>query len=306
MEMLIVVLMVIGGVSVFRVAGNLGTWWMTGVWVPSGIRTTKSAKATPVAVDSNDVSKEVAQPAKVKVAHVVADTIEVVRLPKGAYCHVRFYLDQGYATRTLRANGERIELPKLSLKGEATSRDILAATRLECLDVLKERTQPAAKQKKASSNAAPKIAQVVFEQVQEATEAAAPAAAETASETKQPKKTITQKVVASEGAKVERQVFGVLVAHGQAQYPFTREGEKPSKSYYAKLRNAKGNEFDVWGVDIERAIEEGEVQEGQKICLTKYGKTQVKIVETVTRADGTVDSVERTALKNLWSAQAVK
>lgn len=64
---------------------------------------------------------------------------------------------------------------------------------------------------------------------------------------------------------------GVLVGHGVA--PFNHD-EKQNDSYFATVRSESG-EHTVWGLDLERAIAESGVQQGQRIELEKEGSRQV-------------------------------
>lgn len=71
---------------------------------------------------------------------------------------------------------------------------------------------------------------------------------------------------------------GRLIEHGKA--PFENNPEN-SESYYVTLANARGDRHTVWGVDLERAMQEAAPEIGERIGLEHVGKREV------TLADGT-------------------
>lgn len=82
-------------------------------------------------------------------------------------------------------------------------------------------------------------------------------------------------------------IKGVLVEHGHANYQHDSEN---SKSYFVKIKDDAGEEREIWGVDLQRAIKESEAENGERIALSSESN------ETVT-IDG--DSLK----KNHWSVK---
>lgn len=78
---------------------------------------------------------------------------------------------------------------------------------------------------------------------------------------------------------------GRLVEHGAAPYE-NQPGNR--QSYFATLENDKGEQRTIWGVDLQRAIEESGAKRGDRISLEHGGS------QTVTLPDG------KLAERNTW------
>lgn len=91
--------------------------------------------------------------------------------------------------------------------------------------------------------------------------------------------------------------FGQVVAHGPAPYRF-QPANNPS--YYVILRDARGHEQIMWGVDLERGIQEAGAGVGDRMRLVREGRRTV-IVRT--NANGKV--IETTAQRASWRAERV-
>lgn len=99
---------------------------------------------------------------------------------------------------------------------------------------------------------------------------------------------------------------GHLLEHGPAPFEFKEENQA---SYFAKLRNSDGKERVVWGVDLERALNEAKVEIGEYVTFENHGKKPVTIDRPVKNELGEVVGSEKVeAQRNIWSvkAQAVK
>ena len=81
---------------------------------------------------------------------------------------------------------------------------------------------------------------------------------------------------------------GRLVEHGAA--PYEHDPQK-SDSYFVTLENSKGEQRTLWGVDLERAMQEAAPEIGEKIGLQHLGSTPV------TLPDGTQTH------RNTWKVQ---
>jgi hypothetical protein len=87
---------------------------------------------------------------------------------------------------------------------------------------------------------------------------------------------VSEKIFANGQTKQEEKIntnIGVLLDHGSA--PFENDSNnKPS--YFVKIQAANGERV-VWGVDLERAIDDANVQKGDKIGLENLGKQMVTV-----------------------------
>lgn len=68
---------------------------------------------------------------------------------------------------------------------------------------------------------------------------------------------------------------GELVEHGKAPY---QNDPKEKENYFVNLRDDKGEIKTIWGVDLERAIQESGAQPGEKVSLKFMGKQQVEVM----------------------------
>lgn len=92
-----------------------------------------------------------------------------------------------------------------------------------------------------------------------------------------------------------------LIEHGAAPYRFLKDG---SGSYFAKLRDVRGNERTVWGVDLERAIDGAGVVPGDNINLKLLGKQSVTVPVPVL-VDGvpTGETVDKLVNRNVFEIE---
>lgn len=74
--------------------------------------------------------------------------------------------------------------------------------------------------------------------------------------------------------KVESGRWSELLDHGPAPYKHDPDG-KPS--YFARLKGPDGKETEVWGVDIQRALEQVEAQPGDLVSLERAGRKTVTV-----------------------------
>lgn len=92
-------------------------------------------------------------------------------------------------------------------------------------------------------------------------------------------------------------VKGQLLEYGKAPYEFD---EKNRESYFVTLRTKAGPKT-VWGVELESAIRESRVSEGQVINLQHLGKKAVTIQSPVHDAQGKVLHYEaKSSHRNHW------
>jgi len=91
---------------------------------------------------------------------------------------------------------------------------------------------------------------------------------------------------------------GTLVEHGQAPYNFKAD-EKDS--YFVKIKTQNGEEKTLWGVDLNRAIEESGVKTGDRIRLENTGKQTVTVDAPVRNDEGKIIAFEkRESQRNTW------
>ncbi|HET9239196.1 MAG TPA: LPD7 domain-containing protein [Oligoflexus sp.] len=102
------------------------------------------------------------------------------------------------------------------------------------------------------------------------------------------------------GKNPSRAYEGQVLDHGQANF---NHDPDEKQSYFVTLATAKG-EKTVWGIDLKRAMSEGNVKSGDEIKLEFKGNTPVT-VETLVRdkAGKVVGKEEITTMRNTWEAQ---
>ncbi|MEP6606751.1 MAG: LPD7 domain-containing protein, partial [Nitrosospira sp.] len=67
---------------------------------------------------------------------------------------------------------------------------------------------------------------------------------------------------------------GLLIAYGAAKY---LHDENNTDSFYVTTRAADGSEQTVWGVDLQRAIDESGVKTGDEIFVNNVGRKDVTV-----------------------------
>lgn len=90
--------------------------------------------------------------------------------------------------------------------------------------------------------------------------------------------------------------WATLIEHGAAPY---KHKEGATDSYFARLRLPGGQETEVWGVDIPRALEEAGIDTGDTVNLKRIGSQAVTIQHE--DADGT--TTEKVVQRVMWKAQ---
>lgn len=92
--------------------------------------------------------------------------------------------------------------------------------------------------------------------------------------------------------------FVTLVKHGAAPYQFN---EKNEANYYAMAEDSKGKTRTMWGVDLERAINESGAQLGDKVKFQNLGRQPVTIEVPIKDAQGNITGYEeKEAWRNIW------
>lgn len=95
-----------------------------------------------------------------------------------------------------------------------------------------------------------------------------------------------------------RRYAGVLMGHGKANYQFDPD-EKPS--YWVKIQAADGRENTLWGVDLERAVKEGQVADGEEVHIDFLGNRPVTVMANKRDEAGNVVGVEEIeSRRNTW------
>ena len=104
--------------------------------------------------------------------------------------------------------------------------------------------------------------------------------------------------------KTPRAYVGVLLEHGPAPYKFNKDDKR--KNYYAKLKTNKGEEV-IWGVDIERAMQENAPPIGETILLAYQGSKPVSVKVDVKDDKGLVLGQEDISTnRNEWLAETIQ
>ncbi len=76
------------------------------------------------------------------------------------------------------------------------------------------------------------------------------------------------------GKEVVKPEAGLLIAYGAAKY---LHDENNTDSFYVTTRGADGSEQTVWGVDLQRAIDESGVKTGDEIFVNNVGRKNVTV-----------------------------
>ncbi|OBX64341.1 hypothetical protein A9299_10060 [Moraxella osloensis] len=87
---------------------------------------------------------------------------------------------------------------------------------------------------------------------------------------------------------------GELLEHGQAPYQFN---EQNNTSYFAKVRTEEGRERTLWGVGIQGAIEQSQVEVGDNVTLINRGEQAISVPDP--KNAGQYINTK----KNLWEAE---
>ncbi|KVW14663.1 DNA primase [Burkholderia cepacia] len=100
-----------------------------------------------------------------------------------------------------------------------------------------------------------------------------------------------------------RRYTGELREHGGAPY---QNNPARSASYYVVFRDATGADHVVWGVDLERAVQESGAQSGQQVALENLGRRLVTVKVPILDERGVViGEEERDVHRNTWQVEVM-
>lgn len=95
----------------------------------------------------------------------------------------------------------------------------------------------------------------------------------------------------------ERVVVGTVVDHGLDHYDHNVQN---AKSYFVKLATDRG-EREIWGVDLDRAFEQGKVQRGDAVALVQQAHKAVTATVPLRDASGvSIGTAPQPATRNRW------
>ncbi|CAJ5660250.1 DNA primase, DNA transfer TraO-like protein [Burkholderia pseudomallei] len=101
-----------------------------------------------------------------------------------------------------------------------------------------------------------------------------------------------------------RRYIGELREHGGAPY---QNNPARSESYYVVFRDATGADHVVWGVDLERAVQESGAQPGQQVALENLGRRLVTVKIPILDEHGVViGEDERDVHRNTWQVEVMR
>lgn len=93
-------------------------------------------------------------------------------------------------------------------------------------------------------------------------------------------------------------IYGTIVSHGKDHFNFDPT-EKPN--YYIELAKNDGTTKHIWGVDLERALNESRHKIGDRVQLNNLGNRLVEVSAPVKNALGEVTSFEKKMVnRNTW------
>lgn len=93
-------------------------------------------------------------------------------------------------------------------------------------------------------------------------------------------------------------ISGTILDFGKANYLFN-EKEKPN--YFIELGKHDGTSKTIWGVDLERALQESSFLKGDKVQLNNLGSKKVEVDAAVRDENGKITSFEKKMVdRNTW------
>ncbi|MEA3641963.1 MAG: LPD7 domain-containing protein [Lamprobacter sp.] len=96
---------------------------------------------------------------------------------------------------------------------------------------------------------------------------------------------------------------GILVDHGAAPYQNQQEN---SASYFVALRSESGEVTTLWGLDLERAIDDAKAEIGDQVQLGRSGKQRVQIQKPIRDRQGkVVDQVVTETKRSTWAVTVI-
>jgi antirestriction protein ArdC/phage/plasmid primase-like uncharacterized protein len=103
----------------------------------------------------------------------------------------------------------------------------------------------------------------------------------------------------------QRRYVGEVIDHGEAPYNHEKDA---NDSYFIQLKAPDGHLFNVWGIDLPRALSEQESEiKGQHIVLSLAGSETVTVPVSVKNENGVVIGTEDiTTQRNNWVIQNVQ
>lgn len=108
---------------------------------------------------------------------------------------------------------------------------------------------------------------------------------------------------ASDEPEAPRRYVGELQEHGHAPY---QNNPARSDSYYVVFCDAAGIDQVVWGVDLERAVQESHAEPGQHVILENQGRRLVTVKAPIFDDQGTVvGEEEKDVYRNTWQVELV-
>ena len=109
--------------------------------------------------------------------------------------------------------------------------------------------------------------------------------------------------LATERFQNNRVYVGAVLEHGSAPYEFDKDKER---SYFVRLDTAQGEKV-VWGVDLKRAVDQGEVVKGDNVAIAYHGQQQVKVLVKDRDPAGKVTGEREVVTnRNTWAAEKVE
>ncbi|MDP9155450.1 MAG: DNA primase [Pseudomonadota bacterium] len=109
---------------------------------------------------------------------------------------------------------------------------------------------------------------------------------------------------ASDEPDVPRRYAGELREHGGAPY---QNNPARSNSYYVAYRDEAGADHVVWGVDLERAVQESRAEPGEQVMLENLGRRLVTVNVPIFDGHGVmVGEEEKDVYRNTWQVDVVQ
>jgi Large polyvalent protein-associated domain 7 len=110
--------------------------------------------------------------------------------------------------------------------------------------------------------------------------------------------------LASDAPDVPRRYVGELREHDGAPY---QNNPARSDSYYVAYRDDAGADHVVWGIDLERAVQESGAEPGEQVTLENLGRRLVTVKAPIFDGQGVmVGEEEKDVYRNTWQVDVVQ
>lgn len=99
-------------------------------------------------------------------------------------------------------------------------------------------------------------------------------------------------------------IYGSIVSHGKDNFEFDPKGRQ---NYFIEIQKDNGERKHIWGVDLERALQESGHKIGDRVQLTNLGYEMVNVEVPIKDRDGEIIRSEwKSVNRNKWEVADAK